>query len=654
MTELTDQNGTFHGTLNNFALSGITSNWIESYAMVVPTAKAASNVSVSGFTANWAVPETGNIDNYLLEVASDNGFNQPVTGSPFNVVSSATSSLVSGLLPMTNYYYRVRAHKSSVTGQGAWSVIETVTTSPASTIFQTAGNWSVASNWSNGMPGVGTDVTIAAACIEDGNYTAGSAIINSNATLTVGSGKTLTVGGNLTLKSDVGNTASLINNGTLNVAGKTIVQRFMTKDAWHMIGSPVTGQSIGSFLTANTTIAANPSVPTNKAMKDYDEAGNKWNGLTYYTTTTADMLANKGYAVWPASNGVVSFEGALQSGNKEVSVVKEGFGWNCIGNPYTSAIAINSAASATNNFININLSGSSKFASSYEAIYVWNQAAGSYDIVNHSYSEGAYYIPVGQAFFVRTAAEGTFSFTPEMQSHQTGASFKSAAVEWPTISIKATANSKSSTAVVKFNPDMSCGLDVGYDAGAMKTGFDIYTRLVDDNGVDFGIQCLPLDEVDRYTISVGIKSSEKTKVNLLIETSNLPSGCAVAFEDRERETTVPISKSAQNIVVEVPAKSTLANRFYLQISNPNSTTGMGNWGNKLIITSGKGQINILGVEASNATATLYDVQGRKMCSAKLNRGQINSTSTLGLLNGIYLLKVNQMGGSVTKKLSVKN
>ncbi len=120
ITSLTDNAGTYTGTLHNFALTGTSSNWVESYAMVVPTATAATSVTSSGFTANWTAPAAGTVDNgYKVDVATDAAFASPISGSPFTV-ASGTSQAVSSVAPGT-YYYRVRADKTSVTGQGGYS-----------------------------------------------------------------------------------------------------------------------------------------------------------------------------------------------------------------------------------------------------------------------------------------------------------------------------------------------------------------------------------------------------------------------------------------------------------------------------------------------------------------------------------------------------
>jgi archaellum component FlaG (FlaF/FlaG flagellin family) len=518
-------------------------------------------------------------------------------------------------------------------------------TGPTPNYWNGTGNWDNAANWSGGVPTSSSIAIIQSGTVTvNGNYSLHALTIQPEASLTVGSGNSLSVASTLTIQSNASNTGSLINNGTLTVSGLASVERYLTANAWHIVAPPVSGQTVASFLTSNGTISANPGNTNQRAMKTYNETTNLWNALLF-NSSPGNTTAGDGFAVWPGSNGLVNFTGNIQTGATDVAVVKNGYGWNCIGNPYTSAIAINTNAGATN-FINSN---SSLIDPSYAAIYVWEQGLNKYSIINQL--SDTFFAAVGQGFFVKAATGGDIHFTPAMQSHQTASTFKSKST-LPSIVISATTKEKSSTAQVLFTNGSSKGLDVGFDAGIMRTGFDVYTKLADDNGVDFGIQCLPLGE--SYTIPVGIESTEGESVNLQLATSNLPSNCTATFEDRERGTTVPISKSTQSIVVDVQANSNLANRFYLQVSSASSTTGMGNWDNKLVITTGKGQINISGVESSNGTATIYDVQGRKLSSIKLNSQNTNTISTEGLRDGIYLLRVNQVGETITRKVSVKN
>jgi len=129
LTALYDVTGAGNtGTLYNFALTGSTSNWVESYAMVVPTATAASGITGTGFTANWTAPSVGTVTNYLLDVSTSNTFATVVSGSPFTIAAGTTSRALTGLLSGATYYYRVRADKTSVTGQGAYSATISATT----------------------------------------------------------------------------------------------------------------------------------------------------------------------------------------------------------------------------------------------------------------------------------------------------------------------------------------------------------------------------------------------------------------------------------------------------------------------------------------------------------------------------------------------
>ncbi|MFC6221992.1 FG-GAP-like repeat-containing protein [Hymenobacter artigasi] len=128
LTTLYDVASTNHGTLTNFALTGTTSNWVESYALVVPTATAATSITTSGFTANWTAPALGTVDNgYRVDVSTGSTFASVISGSPFTA-SSGTSLAIAGLAPGTTYYYRVRANKTSVTGQGDNSSVITAAT----------------------------------------------------------------------------------------------------------------------------------------------------------------------------------------------------------------------------------------------------------------------------------------------------------------------------------------------------------------------------------------------------------------------------------------------------------------------------------------------------------------------------------------------
>ncbi len=108
-----------NGAITNFSLTGSASNFMESYALVVPVPAAATNNTGAGFTANWTAPVTGTVSSYKLDVSTSSTFSSFVTGYEGLDCGTNLSQAVSGLSNGT-YYYRVSADKTSVTGSGGY------------------------------------------------------------------------------------------------------------------------------------------------------------------------------------------------------------------------------------------------------------------------------------------------------------------------------------------------------------------------------------------------------------------------------------------------------------------------------------------------------------------------------------------------------
>ena len=121
-----------NGTLTNLTKTGTTSNFVESYALVVPVPAAATNLTGTSFTANWTAPGVGTVTSYLLDVSTSSTFSSFVPGYEGLDCGISLSKAVSGLTAGSAYYYRVRADKTSVTGAGGYYRTPiTVTTSCA-------------------------------------------------------------------------------------------------------------------------------------------------------------------------------------------------------------------------------------------------------------------------------------------------------------------------------------------------------------------------------------------------------------------------------------------------------------------------------------------------------------------------------------------
>ncbi|MBK6285543.1 MAG: hypothetical protein IPF54_25330 [Draconibacterium sp.] len=88
-------------------------------------------------------------------------------------------------------------------------------------------------------------------------------------------------------------------------------------------------------------------------------------------------------------------------------------------------------------------------------------------------------------------------FSTDLQTHAPAAELKNGDVANTEIKLVAQLSNQKSSTLIKFEDGMKAGLDPGYDIGILKSGFDFYSTLVDDNGVDFGMQFLPSTLLDK-------------------------------------------------------------------------------------------------------------------------------------------------------------
>ncbi|MEN8227574.1 MAG: YDG domain-containing protein [Bacteroidota bacterium] len=109
------------------ALASITEFYIYGHEIFPPTpplALPASNIIGESFTANWS--ERSTATGYTLSVATDYNFTSPVPGYDNLDVGDVLNWEVTGLSPVTTYYYLVEANNASGSSGGSNKV--TVTT----------------------------------------------------------------------------------------------------------------------------------------------------------------------------------------------------------------------------------------------------------------------------------------------------------------------------------------------------------------------------------------------------------------------------------------------------------------------------------------------------------------------------------------------
>jgi M6 family metalloprotease-like protein len=530
----------------------------------------------------------------------------------------------------------------------------------------TTADWNTGSNWSTvGVPQFNYNVTIPDVAsgkfdpiVSTAGTEANSITIQTGGVLTIETSGSLSINTNLTnntgtsglvLKSVEGGTGSLKIRGS--VSGSATVNRYIAYDKWHLVSPPAT-ETLYDFLFRNKVIPYLSSSISNLGMTDYGT--NNWN--SYFTLSTGGSLAvGKGYLVRTKTDDLnpqptsLNFLGPLKSGATNVSTIA---GWNCIGNPFTTAIGINGGEGETSNFMGLNLS---KFDPSNACVYVWDEtySKSEYKVIN--YADTKLYASVGQGFFIKTVDAGTVTFNWDMQVHQGSTPLKAGISDHSEIRLTVSGNHQSSSTIIKFIEGTTRGLDIGYDAGLFKSNdsLAIFTKLVEDNGVKFQFQCLPTNQYNRMVIPVGIDSKIGGEIVFTVETAQLDPNCKVILEDRLTNTFTDLSKETYKTTVA--ANNSVSDRFFLHTADIVSGLEDQEFSSSKLRAYAVGnlEIRVIGEVSDKSVATLYNGLGKVVLTKKLSAGNLSIIGLPNLGSGVYFLNINDKSTPQTIKVVVR-
>lgn len=511
-------------------------------------------------------------------------------------------------------------------------------------------DWNNVGNWPTTVPTIADAVVIPAGVT---NYpmistalTCYNLTISTGASLTITSTGAISVtgtivnNGTLAIQSDAVRTGSLI-AGNASGTGITVAQKYLTARTWNMVSSPVSGQTIASFLTSPVNLTNIETTGTGRGMMDYDPTMDMWNSM--FTNSTVGIVGGgKGFSLrlQGTTDAPVEFTGSLQAGPISVSTVIDK--WNSVGNPYTSAIRINSNAGSGANFLTSNAASLDPMYGVYvwEKSYVGEVATGQYTAISNvpSLLPSDSKLEPGQAIMVKMKPTVSgVSFNKMMQIHSAGVEPTTGV--WPTIKLSATVNNHKSSTIVAFNSKMTNGLDLTYDAGLFKGGSEmaLYTRLVTDNGFSFAIQALPENEFNTVIVPVGIDSKSGGEVVFSAEVFNLPLLGKAILEDKLTNTFTDLSLN--NYTVTIDANTSAFDRFQLRTSFLTGIDKETVAGQLSAYSIRNTEIRVTGGVSKLAIATLYDIQGKVILVNNLEEGSLNSIRTPNLKTGIYVLTV---------------
>ena len=472
--------------------------------------------------------------------------------------------------------------------------------------------------------------------------------------------------GTFTLNSDSDEFSSIIIGGS--VTGNITYNRYVNSvgtNEWDLIGSPVDGQSISSFASANSsTLGTSSNI---YAIGSYDNATNTW---TNYTTSTIGSAGNfdrgRGYQMASVSGGtgILKFTGTPASTTQTQAIINNdaanagtGKRWNLVANPFPSYIHGNANAHATNNFLTVN---TDKLHDSYEAIYGYDADGSGYTAYNNTSS--ALNLAPGQAFMVASdnTSSDNISFTTDMRTIVGGDDLIVGDILEDTFELIINlyeGDTELDYTRFYFDDGLSLGLDPGYDAGNFNQGASLMSRLVEeDEGVGLVINAMGLESVNDVVVPLEINRESGNSFRISIDTFDIYAGTNVYLEDNVQGTMTLLNEQDFELTPENNLSG--VGRFFIHltettfsIDNEVDTNLLNAYKldrNNFIIVEG------LTVQSGITNVKLYSLLGREILSTELNNSINTQTiSTERIATGVYVIKLQSGNNLITKKLIIK-
>ncbi len=501
--------------------------------------------------------------------------------------------------------------------------------------------------------------------------------------ITVASGKSFTIektgsvtmsgnfsnAGSFTLNSDSDEFSSIIIGGS--VTGNITYNRYVNSvgtNEWDLIGSPVSGQSINSFVSANaSTLATNGNT---YAIGNYSNWGNTW---TNYTSS--DFVNDWGEVTFPLGmgyqmgtiangTGILSFTGSPAATNQTWGITNNdaansgaGTRWNLVANPFPSYIQGNANADSSYNFLTVN---SDKLDDSYEAIYGYDADGSGYTVYNNT--SAALRLAPGQAFMV--ASDNTsyddISFTTAMRTIVGGDDLILGRIMQDSHELILSI-SQGDTEIDQtkfyFQDGLNLGLDPGYDAGHFNQQAALISRLVEeDEGVGLAINAMGLESIDDVVIPLVINREAADGFRVSIHTNGIYEGTNVYLEDNQLGTMTLLNQQDFELIPEINLSE--VGRFYLHLTQTTFSTEDDMQTNHLnaykLDSSNFITIEGLAFQSNQTNLRLYNILGQQVLQKTLaNNSNRETVSTEGFATGVYVIKLESENVIVTKKIVIK-
>ncbi len=444
-----------------FAYSNLSGSELRTPAIQIP----GSGIYQFSF---WYRVESATYPQDMNVLLSTDGVTYPVTISALVGVTNVTYQQVtfslSGYVGQTIFVKFVGLYGTGGTDYGILVDDVEVINLQTNWAGTTDNDWNTAGNWSDGIPGSTSNVTIPAGLT---NY------------------PTLTSAGscnNLTIESSAIGDGSLMGQSFLTVNGTTTIQRYTTPAVWHGISGPLDNDDFNSLY-----FGGNPEV----WGLNYIESTNLYD---YETDLATDLGDAKGWMVWVggATPQTFNFTGDLRGGPVgPVALTNTGpdalHGYNFVGNPYSSAIDWNAVSGWTKTNVDA-------------GIWIWNGTNWSTYVTGSGGTNGGLqYVSLAQGFFVQVNAaqgSGTLGMTTDVQVHNNVAFMKApASLPADLIKLKITDGELSDESIIRLDSEATEGYDGQFDMHKMFSWNEDHPQLYSTANNFMTVNVLPKETV---------------------------------------------------------------------------------------------------------------------------------------------------------------
>ncbi len=521
----------------------------------------------------------------------------------------------------------------------------------------TSTDWSAGSNWSKGVVPTASDSAIVTAYPTNQPHITTDVLspteidninLRNGSELTVDAGNALTVfqqlfnNGTMLVKADASSIGSLLTEGSINGGGTFQMEQYLQGSGggtpsglFFYVGSPVADAQASTF-----------DIASGNKLWSADETTTSYPQITNGSTSLNPMT---GYVARMGANGTVTYSGsAFNTGGLTMNnITRTGTtdndrGYNLMSNPYPSTLSWDLATRT-------NLSPTMWYRTHQGTTMLYDTYNATDNIGTNNNGNGDITgeIPPTQAFWVRVPTDGLtgeLSFTDAMRSHAGWSSiYKQSAAEG-LVRLTISNATLSDEVIIHFNSDAQNTFE-DHDSQkfwAAQSVPQLYTTTGTDSLVINGLESVATNPI----IDLGVKLPSQDDYTFtateiaMTDDVWLEDRLLNVFQNLSQDATYEFADEAGNI----PTRFAL--HFGMSITDINNTHEF-----RAQVFSSGNEVNIILSEATNGTATIYNMAGKLIATENIQSDR--TTFSANSAAGIYIVQLQSDKGTSTHKIHLQ-